>query len=159
LKQADYWAKTGLPFIYTWAAADEPHMLYASIAVYGGSFMDYTLLGQLITWVGLDYADSLAGLVRASAASDATQTSGTLPWKKIAQGVVHNVVLQQEKTGEHAGQWPDWRELRTNRVIANSWYKNDPKPGLSLRRWAGKDFDPSTVIVHTQAKDIRVTSD
>ena len=149
LEHSRYWAQAGLPFLYVWGARDQPYMKYAGIAVYGGSFLDYLLLGQGITWCAMDYAESLIDLA-------AYDPGG--PWKKIAQGILHNVVLQHEMTGKNAGKWPDWRDLTKNRVLADVWYTS-PQPGELMLKWLGKDREPPTTVVKAGDKSIRITAD
>jgi hypothetical protein len=149
LEPSRYWARAGLPFLYVWGAADQTHMKGAGIAVYGGSFLDYLLLGQGITWCAMDYADSLIGLAGDDPAG---------PWKKVAQSILHNVILQHEKTGRNAGQWPDWRDLTKNRVLADVWYTS-PQPGELLLKWLGKDPEPQTSVVNSAGRSIRITAD
>jgi hypothetical protein len=117
--------------------------------VYGGSFLDYLLLGQGITWCAMDYAESLIDLAL-------YDPDG--PWKRVAQSILYNVILQHEKTGPNAGKWPDWRDLTKNRVLADVWYTN-PRPGELLLKWLGKDSEPPTTIVKAGEKNIRITAD
>jgi hypothetical protein len=149
LERSRYWAETGLPFLYVWGAPDQPHMKGAGVAVYGGSFLDYLLLGQGITWCAMDYADSLIDLA-------ADDPDG--PWKKVAQSILYNVILQHKTTGPNAGKWPDWRDLTKNRVLADVWYAS-PQPGELLLKWLGKEAEPRTTIVKPGDKAIRITAD
>ena len=149
LERSRYWATAGLPFLYVWAAPDQPHMKGAGIAVYGGSFLDYLLLGQGITWCAMDYADSLTDLA-------AYDPDG--PWKKVAQSILYNVMLQHETAGLNAGKWPDWRDLTENRVLADVWYTS-PQPGELLLKWLGEGDEPATTIVKAGEKNIRITAD
>ncbi len=149
LEKSRYWARAGLPFIYVWEAEDQPKMKYAAIAVYGGSFTDYLLLGQGITWCAMDYAESLIHLA-------AYDPEG--PWKTIALGIIHNVTLQHEMEGEKKGMWPDWRDLTKNRVLANVWYKS-PRVGEMILKWQGKDPLPRTKVIPAAENELRVTAD
>jgi hypothetical protein len=150
LEQARYWGASGLPFVYVWNAADQPHMKYGAIAVYGGSFMDYTLLGQPITWCAIDYARSLVDLARVDPVS---------PWRTVAQGILNNVILQHEKSGPNVGHWPDWRDVTKDRVVANIWYTDGAPIGQLLLEWEGRDAEPETTAVQTPRGVIRLTAD
>jgi hypothetical protein len=121
----------------------------AGIAVYGGSFLDYLLLGQGITWCAMDYAESLIDLA-------AYDQEG--PWKRVAQNILYNVILQHGMAGTNAGKWPDWRDLTKNRVLADVWYTS-PRPGELLLKWLGKDVEPRTTIVKAGENSIRITTD
>ena len=150
LDQATYWGYAGLPFIYVWNAADQPHMRYGGIAVYGGSFMDYTLLGQPITWCAMDYARSLVDLA-------SVEPQG--PWRTVAQGILNTVILQHEKSGPNAGQWPDWRDVIKNRVVANVWY-TDATPITQLQlEWQGVNTEPETTVAQGPRGEVRLTAD
>jgi hypothetical protein len=150
LEQAEYWGASGLPFIYVWNANDQPHMRYGGIAVYGGSFMDYTLLGQPITWCAMDYAQSLVDLSRVDSKG---------PWRTVAQGILNNVILQHEKSGPNAGQWPDWRDIIKNRVVANVWYTDATPIVRLLLAWQGESMEPETKVVQGPRGQVRLTTD
>ena len=149
LNDARWWAKTGLPFVYVWGAPDQPKMKYAAIPDFGGSFLDYLLLGQSVTWTAMRYADSLIDLAHYDPEG---------PWKQVAQGILYNCMLQHEMTGPNAGQWPDWRDLIKNRVLVNVWY-SDPRVANLLLTWEGKVGVPRTTVVKAKDKEIRITAD
>jgi hypothetical protein len=77
--------------------------------------------------------------------------------RKIAQGILHNVILQHELTGDNAGMWPDWRDLLKNRVLADIWYRN-PRIGQLLLKWLDRETEPRTAVVKTEKGEIRVTT-
>jgi hypothetical protein len=149
LERARYWAWAGLPFIYVWEAKDQPHMKYGGIAVYGGSFSDYTLLGQKITWTAQEFAEALLTL-------DSVDPSG--PWRKIVQGIVHNLIMEHEKSGPHKGMWPDWRDVTKDRVMANVWYRDDPRIGRLLLQWRDRNSELATKAVKAGDRTLRVTT-
>jgi hypothetical protein len=51
--EAVYWARTSLPFIYTWRRAEYPWMLYASIPVFGASLYTNPWFAVPVQWNGL----------------------------------------------------------------------------------------------------------
>jgi hypothetical protein len=125
-------------------------MKYGGIAVYGGSFMDYMLLGQPITWCAMDYARSLVDLGR-------VEPEG--PWRTVAQGILNNVILQHEKSGPNAGQWPDWRDVTKDRVMANIWYTDATPITQLLLEWQGEYTEPETTAVQGPRGELRLTAD
>jgi len=101
LDKARFWAITGLPFLYTWNAADRPVMRYASISVMGTSLHTGTWFGHPVQWVGLVYADA----IRELAAID-----DSFPWTKAAEGILISAMQQQKTAGApcgHVGFYPD----------------------------------------------------
>jgi len=101
LDRARHWATTGLPFLYTWNAADRPVMLYASISVMGTSIYTGLWFGNAVQWVGLVYADAIRELA---------PYDTDFPWAKVADGVLISA-MQQQKTDaspcKHVGFFPD----------------------------------------------------
>ena len=53
LGRAEYWAKTGLPFLYHWNLTDRPGMRFASIPVFGTTFHTHSWFGVPVQWCGL----------------------------------------------------------------------------------------------------------
>jgi hypothetical protein len=79
LKEAQYWAWTGVPFVYL----DDPSQgqvgEYATIAVYGATNWKAPVwFGLPVQWCGLVYASSLYQL---------SEYDNTGPWEKIAKGI------------------------------------------------------------------------
>lgn len=99
LDTARYWARSGLPFIYTWNASDREAMRYASISVFGATFYTWPWFGRAVQWVGMVYSRALQRLA---------PHDPTFPWAHIAEGIVISCI-QQERMAERpeAGNpWP-----------------------------------------------------
>ena len=98
LKRAEYWAKTGLPFLYHWHLPDRPGMQFASIPVFGTTFYTHSWLGVPVQWNGLVYAYYLQRL---------NQHTQDEKWRKIAEGITISAIYQQWTDGELKGTYPD----------------------------------------------------
>lgn len=99
LDTAIYWAHTGLPFVYLWNNEDMPYMLYASIPVFGASWLEGGgWFGNAVQWNGLDYAYSLFDLAK---------YDNSLPWETIAKGLTISGLYQQETNEKYKGLYPD----------------------------------------------------
>ena len=139
LDKAAYWAKSGLPFVYLWNAQDRPIMRYGTIPVFGVTWFDIQpWFGVCVQWCGLDYAYSIARL---------SDFDKTLPWMKIARGILNCGVQQQEYiTKEYpsdTGMYPD----AYSPVKGKEEYHWDLNPRQVSRlalRVAGIDAFPST---------------
>jgi len=98
LEQAEYWAKTGLPFLFFWNNPQRPGMRYGSIPVFGTTFYTHSWFGVPVQWNGLVYAYYLQHLA---------EHSGIFPWKQIAEGIIVSAMHQQWTEGELKGTYPD----------------------------------------------------
>ena len=102
LKRAEYWAKTGLPFLYHWHIPDRPSMRFASIPVFGTTFYTHPWFGVPVQWNGLVFAYYLQHLARVKNA-----TAASARWAKIAEGITVSAMYQQWTEGERKGTYPD----------------------------------------------------
>ena len=114
LEFARYWARTGLPFVYTWRAADREAMRYATISVFGTTFYSVPWFGRPVQWVGLVYAQAITTLAR---------HDPSFPWRHIATGIVLSCV-QQQRLGDRPevgnpmpGFFPDSYNLLDGQVL------------------------------------------
>lgn len=98
LTPAEYWAATGLPFLYHWNLPSRPGMRFASIPVFGTTFHTHPWFGVPVQWNGLVYAYYLQRLAR---------HSSRVPWSKIAEGITVSAMHQQWTEGEFKGTYPD----------------------------------------------------
>ncbi|MCD6352377.1 MAG: hypothetical protein J7M26_09685, partial [Armatimonadetes bacterium] len=99
LEKAVYWEETGLPFLYQWDVDDYPWLRYASIPVFGASWMFGSWFGRPVQWNGLRWA---------YAALKLAQYDNTYPWRLMAEGVTISAMYQQgEEEGKDLGLWPD----------------------------------------------------
>ncbi|MDE0021052.1 MAG: hypothetical protein OXT69_06685 [Candidatus Poribacteria bacterium] len=146
IERAEYWAKTGLPFLYFWNLPDRPGMRYASIPIFGATFHTHSWFGVPVQWNGLVYAyyaQRLSGF-------------SEFPWKTIAEGVTASALHQQWEEGELKGSYPDGfydycldrrgPHLNPENIMANLF---------ALR---GHDPDISTGLVRVAGSRIHVSS-
>ena len=98
LKQATYWAKTSLPFLYHWHLPDRPGMHFASIPVFGTTFYTHPWFGVPVQWNGLVLAYYLQRL---------NQHIEDEHWHQIAEGITISAMYQQWDDGELKGTYPD----------------------------------------------------
>lgn len=109
LDKAMDWAKTGLPFVYTWGVDDRPVMEYSTIPIFGASAYNNPWFAVPVQWNGLVYAYELLELVP-------YDKSG--PWKKVADGILASAELQQASEADEPwrGSYPDnWRLITNSR--------------------------------------------
>lgn len=86
LDDAEYWAYTGLPFVYLYNPTSETVGKYATTAVFGAtSWVAPNWMGLPVQWCGAMYADALYAFARHS-------KSGL--WKTIADGIFDSGVQQ-----------------------------------------------------------------
>ncbi|MBP6964182.1 MAG: hypothetical protein KBC96_07240 [Armatimonadetes bacterium] len=139
LDRAVYWAKSGLPFVYLWSAADQPIMRYGTIPVFGSTWYDkQPWFGVIVQWCGLEYGYALDKLA---------EHDSSMPWKQIARGILHCAVQQQQYTKkeypQNAGMYPD----AFSPILGKEQYHWDINPRLiarNLMRELGMDTEPAT---------------
>ncbi len=86
LADAEYWAYTGLPFVYLYNPTSEPVGKYATTAVFGATnWIAPNWMGLPVQWCGAMYADALYAFARHS-------KNGL--WKTIADGIFDSGVQQ-----------------------------------------------------------------
>lgn len=138
LRDAEYWAESGLPFIYAWRLPDKPGMLHATIPVIGSTFYTHSWLGLPVQWCGLVYAYGLNHL------ADCPSSRSEL-WRKIAYGVTVSGAYQQfDFDDERAGTYPDSYNLWTG--ARNAAYINPEDIAVNLLALRGYDPDISTLL-------------
>lgn len=100
LQDAEFWARTGLPFQYAWDDGQHPGMRYASIPVFGSTFYTHTWIGLPVQWCGLVYAYGLQELMRFHPDD---------LWRKQAEGITVSGMHQQwpMDNPQLAGTYPD----------------------------------------------------
>lgn len=106
LEAAEYWAWTGVPFVYLNPPTDQPIGLYATIPVLGATqWIAPNWIGLPVQWCGLVYADALGRLAR-------HRTGG--PWRQLAEGIVRSGIQQTypAHVSRSAGLLPDSFNLR-----------------------------------------------
>lgn len=148
LAMARYWARTGLPFLYSWALPDRPGMLYASIPVFGTTFFTHSWFGVPVQWCGLVYAYGLQQLAR---------YDRSFPWRQVAEGITVSACYQQWPDGQLKGTYPDgFYGFCTERGAP---YLNPEDILVNVLALDGRDPDISTRAVRANgAGEVRVSS-
>jgi hypothetical protein len=137
-ERAEYWAKTGLPFLYYWNVPDRPGMRFGSIPVFGTTFFTHPWFGVPVQWNGLVYAYAIQHLSRHS----------EYPWSQIAEGIVVSAMHQQWTDGDLKGTYPDgFYEFCT---VGRGPHINPEDIMVNLLALRGHDPDISTAVVRTQ---------
>jgi len=99
LKEAVYWARTGLPFIYMWQAPEQRDlMLGSSIAVFGATFYTGSWFARPVQWNGLSYARVLAELAK---------YDRSLPWRHFSEMITISGMNQQTTREKDYGTYTD----------------------------------------------------
>lgn len=149
LEQAEFWARTGLPFQYAWDDGKHPGMRYASIPVFGSTFFTHTWIGLPVQWCGLVYAYGLQELLR-FAPNDL--------WTRQVEGMTISGMWQQwpMDNPELAGTYPDsfgqWFTVR------NGVFINPENIQLNLLALKGMDPGLRAVPVTTRNGVVHVTA-
>ncbi len=150
LERAEYWAKTGLPFLYHWNLDDRPGMRFASIPVFGTTFHTHSWFGVPVQWCGLVFAYYIQHL---------GLHSDQHPWPQIAEGITTSAMYQQWAEGELKGTYPDgFYGFCTER---RGPHLNPEDIMVNLYTLRGLDPDVSTAIIPMQdeaTKRIHVSS-
>jgi len=98
LDDAIYWARTGLPFVYVWAPADQPLVQGTTIPVFGATSYVLSWFAVAVQWNGLCYSQALY---------DLAEYDQSFPWKKVADNILVSGMYQQATEGDRLAQWPD----------------------------------------------------
>jgi hypothetical protein len=105
LEQAQYWAWTGVPFIYLYPPTSAPVGIYATIPVLGATnWQAPSWFGRPVQWCGLVYASALHLL---------SQYDMQGPWQKIANGITAASLQMSWPLADKArqGLLPDFFDL------------------------------------------------
>ena len=147
LNQAEYWANTGLLFIYSWRLPDRPGMYGASIPVFGTSFHTHSWFGVPVQWCGLVYAYYLQRLARKSQQKD---------WEKIAESITISAAYQQWTDGDLKGTYPDGFY---NHFTEGKGPHLNPE-NIMANLYALRDLDPdiSTAIIRRKNRRVHISS-
>lgn len=174
LERAVYWAKTGLPFLYLWSLPakrvvsgqihcaekinlpgetlyDDPRrdvMLYGGLYGYGSSQFSHHWFGILVQWIPLVYARDISALA---------EYDRSLPWKRLAEGIVASAVTQSFEKPPYTGFLPDAFSL-------DSWTPSGPAISPAtvldaiLRHYYGQSVRPQTEVVRAGDARCHITS-
>jgi hypothetical protein len=175
LDRAVYWAKTGLPFLYHWSLGpqkvksasiyDGPKirfvtgdtlyhdarrapMLYGSLYGYGSSQFMHHWYGLLVQWIGLVYAQDITVLA---------EHDSSLPWKRVAEGIVTSCLWQASDVRPQAGYWPDAFNLETW-VPSGPWISPEALLEAVLPCLFGKRLAAQTLVLHDGPRRCHITS-
>lgn len=108
LAAAEYWAWTGVPFVYLHPPTPKPVGTYNTIAVLGATSWTAPIwFGQPVQWCGLVYAESLRQLARFK----------PHPWLQIANGITLAGIQHTWPTSDpqRQGLLPDFFLLKSQR--------------------------------------------
>ena len=100
LRDAVYWARTGLPFVYFWQTPEaglEP-MRGGTIPIFGATFYVGSWYGRLVQWCGLEYAKVLIDLAPYDRSHD---------WRTVARDITVSGWRQQQTKEGFQGLYPD----------------------------------------------------
>jgi len=137
LEQAQYWALTGIPFVYL--HDERPNMLYAAVPMFGASERENPVwFGMSQPWCGCVYAYSIALLGKYDKSID---------WLKIARGILHSAESVQLESGPYIGCLPDGFSLETQEPV--SW-KVNPAP-LAALRWLLDTSHDGCAVIHDRS--------
>ena len=109
LRQAVYWAETGVPFNYLWSHPNKAMMLGASIPVFGSTFYTHSWLGMPVQWCGLVYAYHVFHLAEELEKTPLALTLhfSAADWKRIVELLTVSGMYQQFADGDKIGTYPD----------------------------------------------------
>jgi len=159
LEKAEYWARTGLPFLYFWNIQDRKGMRFASIPVFGTTFYTHSWLGVPVQWNGLVYAyyvQHLAEAIEEQRTSSLHKSSSF--WKKIAEGITVSAMYQQwtNEQPELKGTYPDG--FYGYCTEGKGPHINPENILVNLYTLRGLDPDISTEVLRTRDARIHVSS-
>jgi len=116
LRNAVYWAETGVPFIYLRSLPGKPMMLGAVIPVFGSTFYTHSWLAMPVQWCGLVYTYHLWHLIQELERTSLAGVESPMPlelgfstadWRRIVELVTVSAMHQQFPDGDKVGSYPD----------------------------------------------------
>ena len=145
-ERAEYWAKTGLPFLYSWNLPGREGMRFGSVPVFGTTFLTHSWFGVPVQWNGLVYAYYIQRLAEYS----------DYPWSTVAEGIVVSALHQQWTEGELRGTYPDgYYGFCTE---GKGPHLNPEDIMVNLFALRGHDPDISTVIARRNGARLHVSA-
>jgi len=161
LRDAVYWAETGVPFIYLWSLPNKPMMLGATIPVFGSTFYKHSWLGVPVQWCGLVYAYHVFHLAEEmkTARGDARPTGALdfspADWRRVTELITVSATHQQFADGEKIGAYPD---SITNFERRNGAFINPEDILVNVLALNGYDPDIKTARVKSKNGDVVISS-
>ncbi|GAB3479234.1 hypothetical protein [Azotobacter salinestris] len=151
LRRAEYWARTGLPFLSAWTDPERPMLPYASVPVFGATSFLMPWFGRAVQWNGLVFAYFLLDLLEAAG------PSLNFPWQKLAEGLVVSAMYQQRTEEPAKGGYPDVWDLRENFPGKNMDINPElvAKPAIMLM---GYPTDVQTVLLQRAGKVVQFST-
>ncbi len=147
LRDAVIWARRGLPFIYLWNDPEKPFLVGGSIPVFGATWYQGSWFGRPVQWNGLRYANSLLKL---------DEYDQSLPWRKLAEGVIRSAIHQQDLDGENVALWPD--NISAIDSEKCPWVFAPRQILQGVLKLTGRDEEPATLIVGDGDRRLHVSS-
>jgi len=159
LDKAQYWAYTGLPFVYLWSAEDRPIMKYATIPVFGSTHFKHPWYGNAVQWCGLGYAYAIHQLYK--------YTQEPL-WRKLAEGItIAGIQMQADKVKYKnclPGMYPDAFSPVSNSYSgwwlnpANNWTLPGNNLATNVMILNGYEVEASSEILSSPSGKIHISS-
>ncbi len=147
LRDAVFWARTGIPFVYVWDDSKLPFLLGASIPVFGASLFNYSWFGLPVQWNGLRYAMAIM---------DLAEYDSSYPWRDIARLIIHSATHQQAPEGEDVALWPD--NVSAINGVRCPWVFAPHQILQAVCRLTGRDLVPKTKVVRSDDQAVHVTA-
>ncbi len=141
------WARRGLPFVYLWQDPDKPFLLGASIPVFGATWYQGSWFGRPVQWNGLRYAEALLKLA---------EYDQSLPWRHVAELLVHSAIHQQDASGENVALWPD--NISAVDGSKCPWVFAPRMIVQGILHLMGRDEEPATTIVGQAPRRLHLTA-
>ena len=153
-ERAQWWALSGLPFVYLWSAPDRPVMAYTTVPVFAATNYTYSWLGRPVMWNGLDYAFGLWHLNRAL---DEAGVEALTDWRQVAEGITRAAMQMQPEEGPFLGMYPDaWDVVAGGE--AYSWWLHPFYILQNLFLMEGAGAEVRTVILRDGAEAVHVNT-
>ena len=154
LEKAKYWAKSGLPFVYTWEAPDRPIMKFSTIAVFGvsayfnGRPAGNPWFGAPVQWCGFPYGYWVLKLA---------EYDQSFPWRAIGEGILGSGIQQMSMLKDKKpGLYADFLDLETNRFGGAAWEPELIMKCIFLMR--GQGVEVNTRVLQADGKRIHVST-
>ncbi len=149
LDQAVYWETAGLPFLYLWDVDAFPFLRYASIPVFGATWMRGSWFGRPVQWNGLRWA---------FAAQKLAEVDSSLPWRMLAAGVTISAMYQQG-TAPESGDFALWPDSVSAEDAHKSAWVFPPRQVLeNVYKLMGYEPRPITVAVPAGPGQFRINA-
>jgi hypothetical protein len=147
LRDAVFWARRGLPFVYLWSDPTKPYLIGGSIPVFGATWMQGSWFGRPVQWNGLRYAEAILKVA---------EHDQSYPWRRIAELVVRSALYQQDVSGPNAALWPD----NVGAVEGDKcpWVFAPREVLHTMLKLMDRDEDPATVILGQGERRLHVTA-